>query len=150
ETSAPRPRDDATDSRRVVGEAFEAFLEEFAVAFARVPGAAVDAEIDHWMRRIVEFFDADRSSLAELVASGELVITHSYARPGYEILTGARVAVVPWLLELWQKGEAFHFSDISEVPAEGHDLIHRLGLQSHMSVPVRIADQLIGAFMIGD
>jgi len=140
----------AVESSTSVDDAFETFLEEFAAAFARVPSTDVDDEIDRWLRRIVEFFEADRSSIIEVVGSEGFVSTHSYARPGFDSAARIRMASVPWLVELWQRGEGFHFSDISEVPAETHGLIHQLGLRSHVSVPVRITDQLIGAFAIGD
>src|SRR5262249_25162884 len=57
---------------------FEALLAELSAAFINVPPQEVDSTIDGGLRRLVEFLDADRSSLAEFhEGRGEFRVTHS-------------------------------------------------------------------------
>ena len=137
----------------VDGRAFEAFIDELAAAFARVPGPDVDQEIDHWLKRIVLFFDADRSSVAEIVPQG-MTVTHSWVRPGYPLAAGITInrAEVSWLLAKFARGESYAFSNRSEIPPEAGDVratVERLQLRAYASAPIAISDNVIGAFMIG-
>ncbi len=130
---------------------FEAFLDELAAAFVRVPAPDIDSEIDDWLRRIVEFFDADRSSLAQLTPQG-LLITHSWARAGYELSTGIGEQALPWLAAKFRRGELFVFSSLDEIPPEASDehlVMQRLQLKAHASVPLIVSGTAIGALAIG-
>jgi signal transduction histidine kinase len=140
----------ATDHDRAT-ESFEAFLDELAAAFVRVPGPDVDSEIERWQQRVVEFFDADRSSLAQMTSEGFLV-THSWARPGYELTTGLREQALPWVAAKYRRGETFVFSSLDELPpeaAEERRVLARIGLKAHVSVPLMVSGTVIGALAIG-
>ncbi len=98
-----------TRYRNDIVASFEAFVDELAAAFARVSAPEVDGAIEQWLRRIVEFFDADRSSLAQLTPEGFLV-TRSWARPGYQPATLFDHSFQPqggfdvaWELDFWGK-----------------------------------------------
>lgn len=130
---------------------FQAFLDDLAATFVRVPAPEVDSEIERWLRRIVEYFDADRSSLAELTPDGFLV-THSWARAGYELTTGIRGQALPWLAARFQRGESFAFSSPDEVPPEAADerrMLLRMQLKAHVSVPLMGSGNTVGALAIG-
>jgi signal transduction histidine kinase len=140
----------ATDRNRTAAS-FDAFLEELAAAFVRVPAPDVDSEIERWLRRIVEFFDADRSSLAQVTPDGFLV-THSWARPGYELTTGIREQALPWVAAKFRRGETFSFSSLDELPheaAEERSVLAQLGLKAHVSIPLMVSGTVIGALAIG-
>src|SRR5271169_5137644 len=115
--ASPRDREAGADvavDRDRTAASFDTFLEELAAAFVRVPATDVDSEIERWLRRIVEFFDADQSSLAQMTSDGFL-ITHSWARPGYERTTGIRERALPWLAAKIRCGEVFVLSSLNEL-----------------------------------
>jgi C4-dicarboxylate-specific signal transduction histidine kinase len=131
-------------------ESFQSFMDELAAAFVRVPAPDVDGEIDNWLRRLVEFFDADRDSLAELMPQG-LLVTHSWARPGYELATGTDEAALPWLAARLRLGELFVFSSPDEIPAEAVNerlLAQRLQIKAHVSIPLMVSGSVIGSLGI--
>ncbi len=130
---------------------FDAFLEELAVAFVRVPAPDVDSEIERWLRRIVEVFDADRSSLAQMTSEGFL-ITHSWARKGYEPATGIREPAMPWLAAKLRRGEPLVFSSLDEFPPEAAQerrVFEQLQLKAHVSIPLTVSGTMIGVLAIG-
>jgi len=136
--------------RRHEAASFEAFLDELAAAFVRVAAPDVDSEIDNWLKRLVEFFDADRDSLTQLTPQG-LLVTHSWARPGYELATGTDEAALPWLAARLRRGELFVFSSPDEIPAEASNerlLAQRLQIKAHVSIPLMVSGSVIGALGI--
>jgi len=138
-TNAETPREHETAS-------FEAFLDEFAAAFVRVAATDVDSEIESWLKRYVEFFDADRSALTQLTAEG-LAVTHSWARPGYESTTGMHGDALPWLVAKLRRGELFAFSNREEIPhAATHERLaaERWQIKAHVSVPLMVSGTVIG------
>jgi signal transduction histidine kinase len=140
----------ASDRNRTAAS-FDAFLEELAAAFVRVPAPDVDSEIERWLRRIVEFFDADRSSLAQMTSEGFLV-THSWARPGYELTTGIRERAMPWLAAKFRRGEPLVFSSLDELPpeaAEEREVLGALELKANVAMPLTVSGAVIGALAIG-
>src|SRR5207248_288398 len=62
---------------------FETLLGGLSATFINLPAGQVDPQIELALRRLVEFLEVDRGGLAELqVDQKQLVITHSYNRPG--------------------------------------------------------------------
>lgn len=120
---------------------FETFLDQLAAAFVRVSGPEIDNEIEGWLRRIVEFFDADRSSLAQLTPDG-LVVTHSWARPGYGLATGIRAHQLPWLVAQIERGALFAFTNPDDLPPEAVDerqVFQWLKLKAQITVPLMVS-----------
>ena len=140
-----------TRYRNDIVASFEAFVDELAAAFARVSAPEVDGAIEQWLRRIVEFFDADRSSLAQLTPEGFLV-THSWARPGYQPATGLREQALPWLCAKFRRGELLALSNLDELPPEAvaeRDVLGRYELKAVVSIPLLVSGTVIGALAIG-
>ena len=80
----------------VTKASFEILLKDLAVDFLHVPAMEVDDEVERWLRRIVEYFDADRSSISEITPTG-IAVTHSWARPGHQLTLGTSERSLPWL-----------------------------------------------------
>ena len=140
----------APDYHREVGS-FEALLEEFAEAFVGVPAPEIDIEIERWLRRICEFFNADRGTLAQFTSEG-FVATHAWARPGFELTTGIRGVTIPWLVAKYERGEMFSFSSLDEIPREAGDerrMFQSLQLKAHVSTPLLVSGRAFGALGIG-
>jgi signal transduction histidine kinase len=115
-----------------------------------VPASDIDGEIDRWLKRYVEFFDADRASLTQLTPQG-LVLTHSWARPGYEWTTGVHERTLPWLAAKLRRGEVFAFSNPDEIPPEAtneRSTAEREHIKAHVSVPLMVSGTAIGALSI--
>jgi signal transduction histidine kinase len=136
----------ADASREHESASFEAFLDELAAAFVRVAAPDVDSEIDSWLKRYVEFFDADRSSLSQLTPRG-LVMTHTWARPGYEWTTSVDEDALPFLAAKLRHGEVFAFSNPDEIPHEATNerlVVERQRIKAHVSVPLMVSGTAIG------
>lgn len=130
----------------VDNDAFELLLKDLAVDFTRAPAERVDDEIERWLQRIVEHFDADRSTIAEPTPTG-LLATHSWARDGYQLALGRSERTVPWLVDRITRGEWVIYSRPEELPPEAvHELeIARLdGIRSHVSVPLMVSGRSVG------
>jgi signal transduction histidine kinase len=137
--------------RRSDFAAFETFLDELAAAFVRIAAPDIDTEIENWLQRLVQFFDADRSALGELGPDGFLRVTHGWTRAGYESPVGVGVQELPWLVAKLQRGEIFSFSNIDEIPQEASGErrhVERVGVQSHVSIPLMLSGQAIGSLAI--
>lgn len=144
-------RADPTARRDDVGRSFEVLLKDLAVDFVRVPAAEVDDEIERWLQRIVEYFDADRSSISEVTQTGFLV-THSWAREGYRLLLGTTERSLPWLAAKLARGELFMWSRPDAVPPEAIEerrLIERDGMKSSIAVPLVVSRGVVGAMSLG-
>ena len=130
---------------------FEAFLDELAAAFVRVSAPDIDGEIEQWLRRIVEYFDADRSSLAQVTPEG-FVVTHSWARPGYQSAIGLREQALPWVIAKFRRGELLVFSSLDELPPEAVEerrVLGQFGLKACVAIPLMISGNPAGALAIG-
>jgi signal transduction histidine kinase len=133
-----------------VDASFEVLLKDLAVDFVRVPAMEVDDEIERWLRRIVEYFDADRSSISEISQTG-IAVSHSWAREGYQVTLGTTERSLPWLAARLLRGEMFTFSRPDDFPPEAsaeRDLVAREGIKSHISVPLVVAGGVVGAMGI--
>lgn len=130
---------------------FEAFLDEFAAAFVRAPAPEIDSEIEVWLKRFVEFFDADQSSVKEVAPDGTFAVTHAWGRPGYGSATGVREEDQPFLTATVRRGEMFAFSSVDEIPEEAVNerlFAQRAQIKSHVSIPLMLSGQPIGVLAI--
>ena len=126
---------------------FEVFLEELATAFVRVPAIEVDREIETWLKRFIELFDADRGVLTQLTPKG-LTVTHAWARPGYELTPLGKGDSLPWLAEKLRRGELFLFSSRDEIPQDAvkeRAVAERLQIKAHISLPLMVSGVVIGS-----
>ncbi len=130
---------------------FEALLVDLSAAFVNLPASAVDSAIQSALRRLVEFLDADRGGLAEVLGDrGQLVINHSYHRPG--VPAQARTFLdeqLPWYAGRIYAGEVFRASRLpDELPHEAvaeRAYCTEVGLRSHVMIPLRMSGTVVGA-----
>jgi signal transduction histidine kinase len=130
---------------------FAAFLDEFAASFARISAPDIDREIEAWLRRLCEFFGADRSSLSELVPGGFIAVTHAWSRPGIELATNLKESDLPWLGAKLRAGEMYVMSGLDDIPAEAiqeRALTARVGIKANVVVPLMLSGKTIGAMGI--
>jgi C4-dicarboxylate-specific signal transduction histidine kinase len=141
----------STDAAQAAeGASFQAFLDEFATAFVRVSGLEVDSEIEVWLKRVAEFLDGDRCTLAELRPEG-LIVTHAWAGPGYEPARRGQHSSLPWLAAKIRRGELFAFSDRDDIPQDAvaeRAIAERMQMKAHASLPLVISATVIGSLHI--
>jgi transcriptional regulator with GAF, ATPase, and Fis domain len=133
---------------------FEHLLADLSTRFAGVPAERVDGQIDRALELLVGFLGTDRGTFLELLPeAGEVVVTHSWARPG--VTTAARSMPVrarfPWYHERLRRGETLCFERLpDELPAEAvAERSYAVGLPmlSHVAVPLRVGGRRVCALL---
>jgi PAS domain S-box-containing protein len=130
---------------------FEKLLAELSATFVNLPADQVDSRIESALRSIVEFLRVDRGGLAQVLADqNQLVITHSYHRPG--VPPNPRLIVdeqLPWYAKTIYGGEVLRLPLLpdalpSEATAE-REYCLRSGLKSHVMIPLKVIGSVVGA-----
>jgi PAS domain S-box-containing protein len=143
---------DVTDQVRLESSlserlAFEVLLSDFSARFASLGTNEVDQEIEAWQHRLVELLGVERSSFAELLPSGGLQVTHSYAVPGFESYPRVLASeTLPWLSAQALAGRTLVFSrlpdDFPEEAVQERQMAVSVGMKSALMIPLRIGDSL--------
>jgi FixJ family two-component response regulator/signal transduction histidine kinase len=139
---------------RVDRLAFERLLAELAACFADAPSAAVPAEIERALQRLVDFFGYDRCTYGEFAADGALTVTASAGGAGVKPHPlGPYGESKSWFLGELRAGRAVVLPALPRgLPAhartEREDL-KRTGLRSHLSIPVRARGRTTGVLAFG-
>ena len=130
---------------------FETLLTELSAAFANLPTATVDQEIDKWLQNIVEFLDLDRAAFDQVGEDGTtLSRSHSHTARGIDPLS-LNVAddQTPWITEQLLRGNMVKWSRIpDEIPEQASkekEFVGRIGAKSVLSTPVCIGGSVICA-----
>jgi signal transduction histidine kinase len=134
---------------------FENLLAELSATFVNLAASQVDSQIESALERLVTFLGIDRGGLAELlIAEKQMVITHSYHTPAAPPHT--RIILdeqLPWYTRTIYQGEILRFSKLPDdlppdaVQARGYCL--RVGLKSHVMIPLKVTDAVVGAIGFG-
>jgi formate hydrogenlyase transcriptional activator len=138
-------RSDASDGER---RAFERLLGQLSARFANVQGEQVESEIKDALRKIREFLGFDRSSFCEY-QDGSLVVLSTDAAEGIEPMALGQVSKeYAWYRAKANAGEMIVLQGVPEdLPPEARseaEYARRTNLRSHLGIPVRIGDQLVG------
>jgi PAS domain S-box-containing protein len=134
---------------------FETLLADLSATFINLPSAEVDCQIESALWQLVEFLDVDRGGLAEVLASQkQLVITHSYHRPGVPRLP--RIILneqLPWYARTIQQGKVFQVSRLPDgLPPQAtaeRAYCAQVGLKSHIMIPLKVMGSVVGALGFG-
>ena len=135
--------------------AFERLLAELSADFVGLPAERIDGAIEDALRRIVQTLHVDRASLTQVSPlTGRIVLTHTWAESG---VPSAPVgldsgALAPWALAKARAGEPIVFARLDDLPAEAEADRHtyaRIGLKSHVTMPMHVAGQLQAGLSIG-
>jgi formate hydrogenlyase transcriptional activator len=130
--------------------AFERMLADLSARFTNVPAGQVEFEIQVAQTLLRQFLGFDRSTFAEFRDDGALVVLSSTAKEGIEVTPlGPIPAQLDWFLSKLRAGEIFAVqSPADDLPPEAigeHEYFQRTGLHSHLSIPLRIGGNIIGA-----
>jgi signal transduction histidine kinase len=115
----------------------------------------VDAQIVAALQRLVLHLGVERGGLAELQPDQkQLVITHSFNLPGVtphpHLILDEQL---PWYARTIRQGNVLRFANLpDDLPAEAsaeREYCRRVGLQSHVMIPLNIKGSVIGAIGFG-
>ncbi len=132
---------------------FEQLVANISANLVNVSAKDVDAAIEESLRLLGEFFDADRCALIEFVEDSN-DIRSSYRWHSHRVVSSERLStpiLSATLGEAWKRGETVVFDGLNDIPKEQkalRDAVMRAGFKSHMSVPLQVAGQCIGALGI--
>jgi signal transduction histidine kinase len=136
---------------------FEELLGDLSAAFIRVSVEEVDAEIERWLQSIVLAMNIDRSTVVQVdPADGLIYTTHQWAREGLDAPDRGRRAQdtgsYPWLAAQVLSGEVVVIPRVADMPPEAskdRDSFRRDGNKSNVTIPLRIAEVVVGAVLFG-
>lgn len=131
---------------------FDSLLATLSSTFIQLPPDDVDAEIEHWLARIIEYLDIDRCAVVQRMDSdNHLHVTHICARPGLEKL---RLSVIddrfPWLTAKLKEGQIVSFSRFDDLPPEANQdavAISGFGARSMAAIPFITGGENFGALI---
>lgn len=132
----------------------ERALSALSAKFINLPADRLDQEISSGLQILVESLDNDRAHLGQIdPATGDIVITHAWCRPGFtpfekRILQGS----LPWLEARIRTGETSVSEKPSDLPPEAHRecaYMESIGQKSSLVVPFRVAGAVTGGLGIG-
>jgi len=133
---------------------FERLLADLSAGFVALPTDQVDRAIEDAQGRIGEALGVDRSSLFQFSAEEEMVLTHSWVRPGvqpYPPRISARERF-PWATERILRGEILRFASLDELPPEAArdvETIREHGPKSTVVFPLTAGGQVFGGLAFG-
>jgi transcriptional regulator with GAF, ATPase, and Fis domain len=134
---------------------FETVVANQAARFVNIAADQIDATIEDAQRCFVEVLDLDRSTIHQFVdETGDLVATHSWARPEFRAYPRALSArkQFPWALQKILDSEIVCFSSLDDLPAEaGGDIeaFRASGPKSNVTFPLIVSGKVVGALSFG-
>jgi FixJ family two-component response regulator/signal transduction histidine kinase len=150
----PGAADDRDNHARHEGPAFEQLLAELSVRFANVlPDTIVD-EVETALARLVDTLGYDRCTYTEFAPDGTLHVLCSAAVGGIAPLSrGPFGADMPWLVGEIRAGRTVALANLPDgLPPEANaelERVTRIGLRSHLSIPLRVGGRVVGALSFG-
>jgi PAS domain S-box-containing protein len=128
---------------------FEQALVGLSAKFINLAPDLVDQEIASGLEVLVRALDTDRASLGQFdPLSGDLVVTHEWARPGFPLF-GERLVkgVLPWLEKQLLQGQVALMETPPDLPPEAHrerQYVEAMGVKSSLNVPFLVAGKVVG------
>jgi PAS domain S-box-containing protein len=123
---------------------YESFLGELSVELTNLPLDSIDEMIEYNMKRLVEFFDADRCHIGELLKNqSKIAITYFYSRPGINVpqITEIGEQYLSFIYKSVNEQKILSFNKTSEMPEHSkkdRDVIEGLGIKSLLVIPLKI------------
>ena len=148
---------DITERKRVEYELqyrlkFQHLITTVSSQFINLHPAQIDDEIDHSLKQIGEFADADRSYVFQFSGDQKSVsCTHEWCaegiKPTIERIQNAPVETFPWAMKKFQHGDMVLVPRLSDLPPEAgkeKQEFEQQGIQSVLAVPMIISGKVMG------
>ncbi len=136
---------------------FETQLADLSARFVQLESHEIDAQIEHSLEKIAEFFGCDRCGLLEAHTEKQsLRVTHAWYDIGIErVAKDANIApLFPWGYErLVIDGQTFNFSNPRELPPEAgkdRESFEAMGVQSALCIPLTTGQPICHAFVLNN
>ena len=128
---------------------FGKVLAKLSAKFINLAPDRVDGEIENGLATIAGAMGADRATIAVFDPStAELLVTHSWARPGFPAFPKRPLKdVLPWLSERLKMGETILTNRMEDFPPEAsfeRKHVETLGIKSSLIVPMHVEGRLVG------
>ncbi|MCW8804751.1 MAG: sigma 54-interacting transcriptional regulator [Ignavibacteriaceae bacterium] len=123
---------------------FEFLLGELSSELVNLTFESIDEAIESSLKKLVEFFDADRCHLGELLPDqSKIVVPYFYSRPGLNIPQIADIGehYLSFIYENIKKDKLIAFSKTSELPKQASQdctVIDNMGIKSLLVIPLKI------------
>ena len=133
---------------------FETLLSDLSARFMATPVDQVDSEIDHALKRLLEFFQVDRCSLLEFEKDQAFArITHAAFGEGLEPISGEinLAEQFPWCYEQLKQGKHINISGVEDYPEEAlkdRQSQAALGIKSALIIPVAVGGRISRTIVI--
>ena len=144
-TMALKSKNDSSKTKKALGKlTFESFLGELSAGLVNLTFESIDATIESSLKKLVEFFDADRCHLGELLSDqAKVIVPYFYIRPGLNLPQTAAVGedYLPFIYAQIRKNELLAFSKTSELPQNARQdrtVIDNMGIKSLLVIPLKI------------
>jgi formate hydrogenlyase transcriptional activator len=129
---------------------FEGLISDLSAGFVNIAPEKVEGEINKWLQRITEFFDADRCTLGLFSEDGnQLTRAFEYHLEGVE---PAPVSLskdqMPWYLAQLARGKSVVINRLEDLPAEAEKerrLCLAKSMQSILSIPMISGGRTLGS-----
>jgi two-component system sensor kinase FixL len=127
----------------------EELLSRLSSAFVHLPGHAMDAAFQSWLRQLGEALQLDRLLLLRFSPdNSEMLVPYAWSRPGTApIVPVARKQELPWLFEQLLDRKIVVFSRPAELPAAAARDVEgywRRSVWSNLTVPLEAGGQILG------
>jgi formate hydrogenlyase transcriptional activator len=129
---------------------FEGLISDLSAGFVNIASEEVESEIKKWLRRITEFFDADRCSLGLFSEDGiRLARAFEYhlegVEPAPDFLSKDQM---PWYIAQLIQGKSVVINRVEELPAAAQKERHLClakGMKSILSIPMLSGHRTLGS-----
>ena len=132
---------------------FEEAVAGLSGSFINLPADRVDGEITEGLQVLTEALDADRATFGQVdAATGDILVTHSWARPGIPHFGGRLPKIaLPWLHERLVSGATVFAEKPELLPDEARherEYMESIGIKSAVDVPLRVGGVTTGGLGI--
>ena len=134
---------------------FESLLGGLSAELVNLSLETIDAAIESSLKKLAEFFDADRCHLGELLPDqAKVVVPYFYSRPGLNIpqTTAVGESYLPFVYEQIRENKLLAFYKSSELPkqaSQDRTVIDKMGIKSSLVIPLKIDDEVRFALSLG-
>ena len=127
---------------------FESFLGALYADLVNIPFESIDGVIESSMKKLVDFFEADRCHIGELSKDqSRIVVSYFYSRPSINVPRIAEIGehYLSFIYRSIIEETALSINNTADIPdhsKKDRETIEGLGIQSLLVVPLKIDDDV--------
>ena len=144
-----KSKNDSSKTKKKLSKlSFESMLGELSAGLVNLSLESIDQAIESSLKNLVEFFDADRCHLGELLTDeSKIDIPYFYSRPGLNIpqTTDIGKGYLSFIYDQIRENKLLAFSKTSELPelvSQDRTVLDKIGIKSSLIIPLKIDDEV--------